>query len=242
MVKHIFFLSFLFLFSCVNKDEIFFDTLEVLESRMTDAERDLFANGRAEEASTIYFKHKLEFENQFLNGNKDKDLILYFKRLGVYNIDDISKITFTSLHRKLNAEPIELEEQINSFKHIQSLENDCEEKLMKQALELCNKFNVGDSVCVKMPVRNYSDTKLAVNILCPNSDWTFDKEKDLILEGVITEKIQFKDDACMFFKVKVYRMNDFEILVLGQRVISGAVIPFALKYVQLDSLPCSTDR
>ncbi len=74
-----------------------------------------FASGSEDSIHGYHFGFGMSMRNGFgLWG--DSDLAKWFKSNGILHADDMSGIILTSLHRKVNNKPIELNKQINSYR------------------------------------------------------------------------------------------------------------------------------
>jgi hypothetical protein len=67
----------------------------------------------------------------------------YFKDLGIHHPDDMSSIILTSLHRKLNDKPIELEKQIQYYKNYWA---ESKRKEIERKEKDFNEFKIGDKI------------------------------------------------------------------------------------------------
>ncbi len=54
--------------------------------------------------------------NNWIRGGRDTNLVKYFNKLGIYSPDDMSVMIITSLHRKLNHKPLNINEQVEDDK------------------------------------------------------------------------------------------------------------------------------
>ncbi|WP_301162015.1 DUF6794 domain-containing protein [uncultured Winogradskyella sp.] len=67
----------------------------------------------------------------------------YFKDLGIHHPDDMSSIILTSLHRKLNDKPIELEKQIQFYKNYWA---ESKRKEIEHKEKEFSEFKIGDKI------------------------------------------------------------------------------------------------
>ena len=94
------------------------------------------------------------------------ELSKYFNKLGLNHPDDISTVILRSYHRKLNNKEIRLDEQIDYYKQYWKPIIECDKRQRIKAVETYNKFNVGDTINVKMPLGKNNSV---VDYLCTNS-------------------------------------------------------------------------
>lgn len=77
-------------------------------------------------------------------------LAKYFNDLGIHHPDDMSGIILTSLHRKLNNKPIELDKQVREYQlfweKVEQQEKQVEQQRKEEALQNFSQFTVGDKV------------------------------------------------------------------------------------------------
>ena len=179
----------------------------------------------------MHFSTGVWIRNEWLYGNKDSALVNYFNRLGIDQPNDMSTIILTSLHRKLNNLPINLEAQVNYFIEYWKPIKACNEKAAKVAEENYKRFDVGDSITIYMDVDAKFGTKNAVLHECPDTDWSFDYRNDLIIKGIVSEKYEYKDQANMFFKVKISYLNLENTTIRFKNVKPDDLVEFGLKYL-----------
>ena len=200
-----------------------------LQQQWTQKELDNFKNKPEEEAVTeLHFGTGMWIRNNWVHGDRDTALRNYFNAMDIYAPDDISSIILTSLHRTLNRKDIELEKQVKSYKAYWQPIIDCNEKQKSQAVSNYNKFKLGDSITIYMPVDTADGSRNAVLYDCPDTEWTFDKGKDLILKGTITKKYFINDTANAFFTVRITNMNRKDTPVLMEQVKIGDNKDFSL--------------
>lgn len=199
------------------------------QQQWTPKELDNFKNKPEKDAVTeLHFGTGMWIRNNWIHGDRDTALRNYFKAMGIYAPDDISSIILTSLHRTLNRKDIELEKQVETYKAYWQPIIGCNEKQKSQAVSNYNKFKLGDSITIYMPVDTADGSRNAVLYDCPDTEWTFDKGKDLILKGTITKKYFINDIANVFFTVRVTYMNRKDTPVLMEQVKIGHSKDFSL--------------
>jgi hypothetical protein len=64
----------------------------------------------------LHFTTGRNIRNDWKLWNEESDLHKYFKNLGIFHADDMSGIILTSVHRKINNQPIDLENQMEFYK------------------------------------------------------------------------------------------------------------------------------
>jgi hypothetical protein len=68
----------------------------------------------ADELGEIHFGHGMRLRNELGLWGKN-ELTEWFNSIGITHADDMSGIIYTSLHRKLNGKPIDLEGQVKFY-------------------------------------------------------------------------------------------------------------------------------
>ena len=212
-------ISFLVVLSCNNKDEPLYKALEDIESSWSNQEMNEFViKNESDAVSDIHFGYAMNYRNKVLRKPKDSSLIKYFHSLNIYHLEDMSNIIFTSLHRKQNGKPIDLEDQLKPLLKYWNELKECRSSNLKRALKYFQKYDIGDTIIVRMPIRN---NRTAIQLECPDdSNWVYDDIKDMLIEGVIKEKNN-KDTLEMLFTLKVLSMNHDSIQILMEDVNIG---------------------
>ena len=168
---------------------------------------------------------------EWIHNNKDKALINQFKELGIDHPNDMSAIILTSLHRKLNNIPIDIEEQVNYFKDYWKPIRVCEAAADKLAEENFKKFNVGDSITIYMDVDIKFGTRNAILHECPDTEWSFDYKNDLIIKGIVTDKYSSAAKKNVSFNVKITYLSSENTTVFFKKVKSFDQMEFYLRYL-----------
>ena len=140
----------------------------------------------------------------------------------------------TSLHRTLNKKDIELDKQVEIYNAYWQPIIDCNKKQKKQAVSNYNKFKIGDKITIYMPVDTTDNYRNAVLYDCPDTEWTFDKGKDLILKGTILNKYSINDTANVFFTVLVTYINRKDTPILMEKVRTGDKKDFSLAGLKIE--------
>ncbi|WP_425238033.1 DUF6794 domain-containing protein [Ulvibacterium sp.] len=180
----------------------------------------------------VHFGQALVFRNKELRNPEDSTLLKYFHSLGVYHEDYMSSIVFTSLHRKLNDKPIELENQLKNIHLIMNGTAQRENQNTKRALYYYNKYKEGDTIFIRMPLSN---GKSATRHSYPeDSNWVYNDTTDLLMKGIIKEKEELKDTFNMYFKFKILSINHKNIKFLSDEISVGDEIEsdFRLDIIQ----------
>ncbi len=132
-----------------------------------------------------------------------------------YVTDNFSKtkIILYYWHRKLNSKSFILEEHLKMVYSKKKEQEERDKERMKTARHNFNRFNIGDTVSIKFPVfegkNNYRNAFIYEN---PNRIWNFEKDRDLRIEGIITNKhksILYEFDI---FLLKVNREDTYLFL------------------------------
>lgn len=120
------------------------DAISFFECKWSKEDLDSFKN-KEENTSTaeLHFGTGMSIRNNWKLWDGTSDISKYFRDLGIYHPDDMSSIILTSLHRKLNKKPIELENQI---KYYQDYWAESERKKSEQKNKEFSEFKIGDTV------------------------------------------------------------------------------------------------
>ena len=215
-----FIVMILCLTGCQNKDAPLQEAMKNIESSWSKEKLEKFVSKPDSMAlPEVHFGKALAFRNQYLRSPKDSTLLNYFHSLGINHEDYMSSIVFTSLHRKLNGRPIELENQIGYIHSIMDEVKDRESKNTKRALEYYNKHKEGDTILIRMPLRN---GRYATRHSYPeDSGWIYNDTLDLLMKGIIKEKEELRDTLDMYFKFEILSMNHENIKFLSDEVSIG---------------------
>ncbi|MFO7658836.1 MAG: DUF6794 domain-containing protein [Bacteroidales bacterium] len=206
------------------------DSVKYFEKSLSTKEKNDFKKLPEEKAvSSIHFSTGLWIRNNWIRGNKNPDLVNYFDKQGINHPDDISSIILTSLHRKLNNKDIDLNGQISLYKSYWKPILECMENEKKIAVENYNRFKIDSKIKIEMKVDNSGGERNAVIINCPNNNWTFNPDNDLMIDGIIKEKYFINDSSNVFFKVKIEHMNFNKTRILMKNVEIGDIFNFSLK-------------
>lgn len=234
----LFFSCLLILTSCKPQIKLPKDLDEAVlyfQQQWTKAELDSFKN--KPESDAVIELHRgtgMWIRNNWVYGDRDTALRNYFKNLGIFAPDDISSIILTSLHRTLNKKDVELQKQVEFYKAYWQPIIECKEKQKAQAVSNYNKFNVGDNITIYMPVDTADNYRNAVLYDCPDTEWTFDKGKDLILKGTVLKKYSVNDTANVFFTVRVTYMNRKDTEILMTKIKVGVKKDFSLTGLKIE--------
>lgn len=220
-MNRIFFLivAVICLTGCQDKDVPLQKAIENVESSWSpDKLKEFGAKPDSVALPEVHFGQALAFRNQELRNPKDSTLLKYFHSLGIYHEDYMSGIVFTSLHRKLNGKPIDLDTQIASIHSITDEVKKRENKNISRAKGYYSKYQIEDTIIVRMPVENES----AYNHSFPeSSNWVYNDSLDLLIKGMILSKKKSSDTSDMFFDIKVLSKNRDSIKVLMEEVQIG---------------------
>lgn len=235
-MNRIFFLivAFICLTGCQEKDAPLQKAIENVESSWSpDKLKEFGAKPDSVALPEVHFGQALAFRNEYLRSPKDSTLLKYFHSLGIYHEDYMSGIVFTSLHRKLNGEPIDLDTQIANIHTITDKVKKRENKNILRAKGYYSKYQIEDTIVVRMPVENES----AYNHSFPeSSNWVYNDSLDLLIKGTIKEKSKTEDYSDMLFKLKILSMNRDSVQVLMEDVNVGDEIDVDLKHNIVESI------
>ena len=232
------YLSILFLtlslFSCNAQEDIPKElkfSFEYLNKNWDSKEIEIFKNITEKDTTTprnYHFGIGMYLRNNLLRHNKkSEEITKFFNSLGIHHFDDMSSIILTSYHRYLNGENIELQSQVDKYLEYWKPIIDCEKNQKIKAVEIYNKFKIGDTLNIKMPV---SENNSVIDYPCDNGnlEWKFDKSKDLFITGIIIDKYNINSESNVFFKVKIITKNHSETEIMMEKVNIGDEFDFNL--------------
>jgi hypothetical protein len=206
------------------------EAIAYLNNDWSAADKLEFKNQAEDKAVTSrHFSVGLWIRNTWIRNGSAPDLVKYFNKIGIHAPDDMSSIILTSFHRQLNHKPLDLPGQVKPYKlYWQSIDN-CETKSRKIALKNYNRFSVGDSITILMPVDTADKERNAVLYDCPTVAWKFNPKKDLIINGTVFEKHFINSRNNVFFGVAIKKMNNPNTTILGKRAEIGDIMNFSLE-------------
>jgi len=205
------------------------DAMEYFIHNWTNSQIDSFKNGQY---NNVHFTVGRWIRNNWIHGNRDTNLVNYFKSIKIYNPDDMSSIILTSLQRRLNKQPIDLKSQADFYIKYWNGINECEKRKRDIAIKNFNKFIVGDYVKVLMPVDTSGGVRNAIEYDCPDTSWTFNPKIDLLINGLITKKfIVDRDSSGVRFSVKIIKINYKNTLIFSDKVNIGGIIEVSPKEI-----------
>ena len=203
--------------------------MDYIYNHWTSVKRSAFKNQSEDEAvSSNYFTTGLWIRNNWIHGNGDTALVNYFHQIGIHNPDDISSIILTSLHRKLNNQPIDLKKQVDAYESYWNNIDDCEKKSRSEALEIYNTLKIGDPVTIMMYVDTSDNNSNATIFECPSIAWKFDPKKDLKIKGVVKNIITINR-----VDIQIKSMSFPNIKILSDTVKIGEVKEFSLVHLDI---------
>ncbi|ULC60481.1 hypothetical protein MBM09_05700 [Flaviramulus sp. BrNp1-15] len=210
MRKLILILTIFSLLSCNRKEEIPKEleySFEYLNEVWSPEDIEVFKNIKKNDTTpnNLHFGIGLHLRNNLLRHHSKSDTIVaYFNSLGITHYDYMSGLILYSYHQHLNNENIDIQDKVNEIIISEKPYVECVKEQKIIGLEKYNKFEVNDTINVKMPV---SKNNSVVYYGCPNLDWEFRKSFDLSIDGVITDKFYEKDSLGAYFKVKILTKN-----------------------------------
>jgi hypothetical protein len=209
------------------------EAIEYFENSWNDSIKNEFINDSLKNA---HFTIGRWIRNNWIHGERDSSLVIYFNKMGIYHPDDISSIILTSLYRKLTGKPIDLEAQVEEYKSYWKPIIECEEMVKKAALENYQRIKIGDELNIYMEVDTSDGEDWVVIRQCPNPEWIFDNKKDLKINGVVTEKYNINDTANVFIKVKILKMNRSKLNGMVDNKKPGDIEDFSMEYLKFEIL------
>lgn len=223
MIKYITLICFL-LINCGKSDTHIDDVLDTARALAPDKYWNEY-KGKEEglAIAEAHFNVGLNFRNSFLKNPEDSSIVLYFFSKGIHHHDDMSLITFKSLHRELNNRPLDLKSQLNDIMLLHKKNALCEEMNITRGQNISSQIKERDTLYVRMPIEGESKNAFMYN--CLNEvDWEFDDNKDFLIEGVVVEKYS----KYLEIDLKILSVNKNDIRVLMENVKVGDTIPLSL--------------
>ena len=199
-------------------------SFEYLNKNWDAKEIETFKNISENDSTTprnYHFGIGMHLRNNLLRHNEQSEnLTKFFDSIGIHHYDDMSSIILTSYHRYLNNQDIELQAQVDKYVEYWKPIIECEKNQRIKAVELYNKYKIGDTLRIKMPV---SKNNSVVDYPCSNGilEWEFDESKDLLISGIITDKYNINSETNVFFTVKILTRNHLETEIMIEEVNIG---------------------
>lgn len=216
--------------SCAQQEEIPKElqfSFEYLTEKLDTAAIEKFKS----DSTTVveyHFSVGRYLRNTLLRHHKKSDeLIGFFNALGIRHKDDMSSIILTSYKRYLNKKDIELQPQVDKYIAYWKPIIECDKKLTKNAVRIFDNYKLQDTIRIRMPVSE--DSNSVVDYGCPNLDWEFEATKDLVVEGIITNRYFINKVENVFFKVKVLTKNHLTTKIMMEEVNVGDEFEFGLE-------------
>ena len=206
-------------------------SFEYLNKNWDSKEIEIFKNISEKDTTTprnYHFGIGMYLRNNLLRHNeKSEELTKFFDSIGIHHYDDMSSIILTSYHRYLNNENIELQSQVDKYVESWKPIIDCEKNQKIKAVEIYNKFKIGDTLKIKMPV---SENNSVIDYPCDNGnlEWEYDESKDLSITAIIINKYNINSKSNVFFKVKILSKNHLETEIMMNKVNVGETFSFSL--------------
>jgi hypothetical protein len=208
------------------------EALHYFEKKWSDKQKESFKKLPEEKAVS---EHDLStgifIRSQWLSNQKNTALLNQFIGMGIDQTHDMSAIILTSLHRKLNNIPIDLEGQVKYFKDYWKPIRICEAAADKLAEENYKKFNIGDSISIYMDVDAKFGTRNAILHECPDTEWSFDYKNDLLIKGIVTDKYASAAEKNVSLKVKILSLSSENTTVFFKIIKPSDEMEFYLRYL-----------
>lgn len=210
MRKLIIILTIFSLLSCNGKEEIPKElkySFEYLNEVWNPEDIEVFKNIKENDTTpnNLHFGIGLHLRNNLLRHHTQSDsIVAYFNSLGITHYDYMSGLILYSYHQHLNNENVDIQDKVNEIIEREKPYVECAKEQKIIGLEKYNKFEINDTINVKMPV---GENNSVIDYGCPHLDWEFLKSFDLSINGIITEKNLSSDSLDAIFKVKILTKN-----------------------------------
>ena len=209
----------------INEAVIYF------EKKWTEKQKESFRDTPEKTAvSESDLTHGIFIRSKWLN-IKDAPLLNEFLSMGIDQRHDMSAIILTSLHRKLNNLPLDIESQVKEVKEYWRPIRACEAVADKLAEENYKKFNIGDSITIYLDVDAKFGTRNAIVHQCPDTEWSFDYKNDLMIKGIVIDKYSNAEKKNVSFKVKVTYLSSDNTTVFFKTIKPSSEMEFYLRYL-----------
>jgi hypothetical protein len=179
---------------------------ESIQSNWTEELLYKFKNVNEDVSNVDLFYDELN-NNRFNWLDNNKDLLFYFNKNGISDKCDLSRIVLTSFHRYLNKKPIEIDSLFAEYTTYRRHESKCKKNAREKAFYFYNNFNVGDKIIYKSLIEKTADNYIIVSLECPNNQWVFNKNVDLLIEGELIFKEKFFNNESSYFKIRIDSIN-----------------------------------
>ena len=224
MRKIIIILTIFSLLSCNRKEEIPKElkySFEYINEVWSPEDIEVFKNVKVNDTTSnnLHFGIGLHLRNNLLRHHAKSDsIVAYFNSLGITHHDYMSGLILYSYHQHLNNENVDIQDKVDEIIDREKPYVECKKEQKIIGLEKYNRFEVNDTINVKMPV---SENNSVVDYGCPNLDWEFRKSFDLSIDGIITDKYYSNDSLFSSLKVKILTKNHPKTKIMMEEVNVG---------------------
>ena len=186
-----------------------YDALDYLECTWSEEDKTKFKDLDEEYAGIeMHFRLGLGIRNSWGLWSSENSLVKFFNSHGIFHPDDISSIIITSFHRRLNNKDIDFESQVQHYIEYWKPIEEFEKKAKETVFENYNNYNFGDSISIFLKVVSTQfNGIIATYSIGPDSEWTFDTNKDLKINAVLLDKKIIKDSTNVAFLIKINELN-----------------------------------
>lgn len=208
------------------------EALRYFEKKWSNKQKESFKNLPEEK---VVSEHDLStgifIRSQWLSNKKNPELLNQFIEMGIDEMHDMSAVILTSLHRKLNNVPIDLEGQVKYIKDYWKPIRACEAAADKIAEENFKKFNIGDSITIYMDVDAKFGTRNAILHECPDTEWSFDYKNDLLIKGIVLDKYSNAEKKNVSLQIKIVYLSSENTTVFFKILKPSDEMEFYLRYL-----------
>jgi len=150
--------------------------------------------------------------------------------------NEYSEVFVLYWHRKLNAEDVSFEEYLSSIWEKREEQKATRKQRRLSSLQVCDKFEIGDSLRFKFPVMERSNGYRSVFLFnhAENNSWKFEPENDLTLNGELLG-FAFSTDSICQLEMKILDLNRTDTYFLMEEIGPGDVVLIPAHELYLDT-------
>lgn len=198
--------------------------LKRLEKSLDSLELKTISELKKNAEPNFHFGMPLAYRNQYLKKPEDSTLVKYFQSLEISHVDDMSSIVFNSLLKRINKQPIELNNQISNIKKYWTKIKTRELINTLRGIKNFNNHQIGDTVVIRMPINDQVGNSTIRHSFPHENNWIYNDSIDFLIKGVLKEKYKSRDSLLIKCDIKVLSLNRPEINFLMNEIKVGDLI------------------